>query len=359
VLATLRATAAAAAAYADKEARERQAADLSARRDGLRSARQRLQDELKDSRDAWSAQRDRAHARELAVRDLANRRGAVAQRVRDEYGTDLASLGQETGDRGQETEEMSGAVGSEELVKLTPVPGLEDLSPVSCPLSPSHEITDLRQKIAKLGSVNLESLDELAAVEKREADLRGQFDDLAASRAKLQQIIDQINADSRALFSETLAAVRQHFQELFRKLFGGGMADVVLEDESDVLESGIEITARPPGKERQRLSLLSGGERALTAVALLLAIFRSKPSPFCLLDEVDAAMDEANTQRLAGLVREFSDRSQFVVITHKKRTMAAADVLHGVTMQESGVSKLVAVRFEDWPDEAQKSRLAA
>ncbi len=331
VLATLRATSASAIAYADKDAREHQVADLTARRDALRSQREQLQEGLKQFRDAWQDRRDQAHARELVARDLLNRRDAVAQRVQDEYGVALAQM-------------------TDEPILLTRT----DDPPAE------QEIADLRQKIAKLGSVNLEALDELADVEKRETDLRTQFADLTDGQTKLVQIIEQINTDSRVLFAETMAAVRGHFQELFRKLFGGGMADVVLEDETDILESGIEITARPPGKELQRISLLSGGERALTAVALLLAIFRSKPSPFCLLDEVDAAMDEANTQRLAGLLREFSERSQFIVITHKKRTMAIADVLHGVTMQESGVSKLVGVRFEDWPDEeAELIRQAA
>jgi len=152
--------------------------------------------------------------------------------------------------------------------------------------------------------------------------------------------------------------VRGHFQELFRKLFGGGMADIVLEDTDDPLDAGIEVTARPPGKELRNLSLLSGGERTLTAIALLLAIFRSRPSPFCLLDEVDAALDEANTARLASALGEFLDRSQFIVITHKKRTMAAADVLYGITMQESGVSKQVAVRFDDYPDEDEQKAAA-
>jgi chromosome segregation protein len=228
------------------------------------------------------------------------------------------------------------------------------------PDAAEEEIADLRRKIAKLGSVNLDALDELADVEKREGDLRRQHDDLTDAQNKLVEIITKINADSRRLFVETLATVRVHFQELFRKLFGGGTADVVLEDESDPLESGIDITARPPGKDLRSISLLSGGERTLTAVALLLAIFRSRPSPFCLLDEVDAALDEANTARLAGVLREFLDRSQFIVVTHKKRTMAIADVLYGVTMQESGVSKQVAVRFEDWPeDEPQAANPAA
>ena len=164
-------------------------------------------------------------------------------------------------------------------------------------------------------------------------------------------MIDAINADSRKLFTDTLTTVRGHFQELFRKLFGGGQADVVLEEGLDVLESGIEIIARPPGKDLRSLSLLSGGEKTLSAIALLLAIFRSKPSPFCILDEVDAALDEANTTRLSGVLREFLDLSQFIVVTHKKRTMAAADRLWGVTMQESGVTRLLPMRFEDWPDE--------
>ncbi|MBV9123526.1 MAG: AAA family ATPase, partial [Planctomycetes bacterium] len=145
------------------------------------------------------------------------------------------------------------------------------------------------------------------------------------------------------------------FQELFRKLFGGGMADIVLEDEADLLECGIEIIARPPGKELRSISLMSGGEKTLTAVALLLAIFRSKPSPFCILDEVDAALDEANIGRFTEVLREFLDRSHFILITHSKKTMATADVLYGITMQESGVSKRVAVRFEDWPEDEPKN----
>src|SRR5207253_1995161 len=155
------------------------------------------------------------------------------------------------------------------------------------------------------------------------------------------------------LFAESFAAIRTHFQELFRKLFGGGMADILLEDENDILESGIEVIARPPGKELRSISLMSGGEKTLTAVALLLAIFRSKPSPFCILDEVDAALDEANIGRFTAVLRDFLDRSHFIIITHSKRTMAVADVLYGVTMQESGISKRVAVRFEDWPEDGR------
>ncbi len=205
----------------------------------------------------------------------------------------------------------------------------------------------------------MDAIRELNDLEIRSGSLRMQYDDLTAAQKSLQEIIGRINTDSRRLFLETFTVVRTHFQELFRKLFGGGMADVILEDETDVLESGIEIVARPPGKELRSISLMSGGEKTMTAVALLLAIFQSKPSPFCILDEVDAALDEANVGRFTNVLREFLDRSQFILITHSKRTMACADVLYGVTMQESGVSRRIAVRFEDWPDDERETRKEA
>src|SRR5262249_6553843 len=211
----------------------------------------------------------------------------------------------------------------------------------------------LRRKLSRLGSVNLEALQELGELENRSRSLSIQFDDLTSAKHSLEEIISKINQDSKRLFFESFNSIRTHFQELFRKLFGGGMADIVIEDENDILESGIEIIARPPGKELRSISLMSGGEKTLTAVALLLAIFRSKPSPFCILDEVDAALDEANIGRFTTVLREFLDQSQFIIVTHSKKTMATADVLYGVTMQESGVSKRVAVRFEDWPEDPQ------
>src|SRR5207302_8100106 len=168
---------------------------------------------------------------------------------------------------------------------------------VNTPRSPQEEIEELRRKLSRLGSVNLDSLQELAELELRANTLQTQYDDLTAAKKSLEEIIAEINQDSRRLFADSFAAIQTHFQELFRKLFGGGMANLVLEDENDILESGIEIIARPPGKELRSISLMSGGEKTMTAVALLLAIFRSKPSPFCILDEVDAALDEANIGR--------------------------------------------------------------
>ncbi len=186
-----------------------------------------------------------------------------------------------------------------------------------------------------------------------------QHRDLSEAKQSLVEIINRINADSRRLFAETLARVRVNFQPLFRKLFGGGQADIVLEEGADMLESGIEIVARPPGKEPRNISLLSGGEKTLTCVALLLAIFQYRPSPFCVLDEVDAALDEANIERFIGVLQEFLAWTQFIVVTHSKKTMTCAQTFYGVTMQESGISKRVAVRFEDVSDNGEIHSAAA
>ena len=161
------------------------------------------------------------------------------------------------------------------------------------------------------------------------------------------ELIDRLNKMSTEKFVQTFEQIRMNFQQIFRKLFGGGKADVLLEDSQDVLEAGIEIIARPPGKETRSISLLSGGEKSMTAIALLFAVFKSKPSPFCFLDEVDAALDEANNERFNLIIREFKKESQFVVITHSKRTMSMSDQLYGVTMQTRGVSKRISVSFGD------------
>jgi chromosome segregation protein len=328
----LQASATLAYCYLDKEAGEVRLADLTRERDGCQRERQQFVERAQTARAAWHGRQEQAHTRELEVNNLSHRRDTLVDRLREDYQLDLAAEYEKTRSQGED-------------------------KPASLSLTPeaaAEEITELRRKLSRLGSVNLDSLQELAELETRARTLQVQFDDLTAAKRALEEIIGKINQDSRRLFGETLTAIRGHFQELFRKLFGGGMADIVLEDETDILESGIEIIARPPGKELRSISLMSGGEKTLTAVALLLAIFRSKPSPFCLLDEVDAALDEANIGRFTAVLRDFLDRSHFIIITHSKRTMATADVLYGITMQESGVSKRVAVRFEDWPDDSRK-----
>ena len=213
------------------------------------------------------------------------------------------------------------------------------------------EILDLRGRIERLGNVNLDAIDEQETLEKRHEFLSTQVEDLNASRGQLQQLINRLNKKSREQFQQTFEQIRGHFQEIFRKLFGGGRADIVLEEAEDILDAGIEIIARPPGKETRSISLLSGGEKSMTALALLFAVFKTKPSPFCFLDEVDAALDEANNERFNALVQEFQEHSQFIVITHAKRTMSIADVLFGITMQQRGVSKKISVRFEEYEPE--------
>jgi chromosome segregation protein len=214
-----------------------------------------------------------------------------------------------------------------------------------------EEISELRGKIERLGNVNVDAIEEQESLESRHEFLSNQVQDLNSSRAQLQQLINRLNKKSREKFSQTFEEIRGHFQEIFRKLFGGGKADILLDDAEDILEAGIEIIAKPPGKETRSISLLSGGEKSMTALALLFSVFKAKPSPFCFLDEVDAALDEANNERFNILVQEFQKESQFIIITHAKRTMSIADVLFGITMQMRGVSKKISVRFGEYEEE--------
>ncbi len=351
----LQSSAALAEWYLRKEAAEHRVAELVRQREAQRQERHTLSERAQAARSEWRSHQEQAHARELVVNDMHHHRETIADRLREDYQVELAELYRQALADGRFT-----AISEETAT----APELDDDLPEQDDQAPpqgrqldaaviNEEIAELRRKLGRLGSVNLDSLQELAELEARAGTLQTQFDDLTAAKRSLEEIIAEINRDSRRLFGETLAAIRGHFQELFRKLFGGGMADIVLEDESDILESGIEIIARPPGKELRSISLMSGGEKTMTAVALLLAIFRSKPSPFCILDEVDAALDEANIGRFTAVLRDFLDRSQFIIITHSKKTMAVADVLYGITMQESGVSKRVAVRFEDWVEDGR------
>ncbi|MDV6033322.1 MAG: chromosome segregation protein SMC [Phycisphaera sp. RhM] len=229
----------------------------------------------------------------------------------------------------------------------------EELSEIENRVAIDDEINRLRDQLQRTSNVNMEALAELEGLQERYDHLSGQYEDLSAAKESLQRIIGRINADSRRLFLDTLEAIRQNFQKLYRKSFGGGHADLVLEDSEDPLEAGVEIVATPPGKPSFSNSLLSGGEKALTAVALLMSIFQYRPSPFCVLDEVDAPFDEANIGRFVTVLSEFLDHSKFVVVTHSKKTMTAATTLYGVTMQESGVSKRVSIRFEDVSDNGE------
>lgn len=175
----------------------------------------------------------------------------------------------------------------------------------------------------------------------------------------MQQLINRLNKTSREKFEQVFEEIRTNFQQIFRKLFSGGKADIVLEEAEDILEAGIEIIAKPPGKEMRSISLLSGGEKSMTAIALLFAVFKTKPSPFCFLDEVDAALDEANNERFNMMIREFQKESQFIIITHAKRTMSIADMLYGITMQTKGVSKKISVQFDQYEPEEETAAAVA
>lgn len=208
-----------------------------------------------------------------------------------------------------------------------------------------QEASELRDKIDGMGPVNVEAITEYEELEQRGNFLDQQERDLLAAKDQLLEAIKKINQTTQAMFAETFAKIRENFSQMFLELFGGGKADLILQDENDPLECGIDIVARPPGKQLQSISLLSGGERTMTAVSLLFAIYMVKPSPFCVLDEMDAPLDESNVGRFVRILQRFVNQSQFVVITHNKRTIGAADVLYGVTMQEHGVSRLVSVKL--------------
>ncbi|WAA10676.1 chromosome segregation protein SMC [Fervidibacillus albus] len=226
--------------------------------------------------------------------------------------------------------------------------GAKETYPLSVPYEDAKKkVMLLKRAIDELGTVNLGAIDEYERVKERYEFLLEQREDLQGAKNTLYQIIAEMDEEMIRRFHETFNAIRDEFNDVFCSLFGGGRADLTLTDPNDLLNTGVEIIAQPPGKKLQNLALLSGGERALTAIALLFSILRVRPVPFCVLDEVEAALDEANVYRFSQYLKQFSKQSQFIVITHRKGTMEEADVLYGVTMQESGVSKLVSVRLDE------------
>jgi len=222
------------------------------------------------------------------------------------------------------------------------------------------QVSSMRAKLESMGPVNLVAIEEHEELEERLSFLTTQQEDLVSAKTQLLDMIRKINRTTTELFTKTFDQVNINFQDTFKRLFGGGSAKLELIDHEDILESGIEIIARPPGKKLQTVSLLSGGERTMTAVALLFALYMVKPSPFCVLDELDAALDEANINRFVTMVEGFLTKSQFVVITHNRRTIEAADALYGVTMEKHGVSKIMSVKFQRHPehDQATAERMA-
>jgi chromosome segregation protein len=273
---------------------------------------------LKDKRTRCQELQERCHRLEIELSHITERVEALRSRVQSEHDTDLASLSPEQ-------------VGADDLDEE----------------QRAQRIATLKRRVQLMGPVNLRAVEEYDELKERHEFLIAQQKDLVKAKESLLQVIQKINETAEAMFMTTFKAVRENFHEVFRRLFNGGMARLSISDETDVLECGIEIEARPPGKRLQGISLLSGGESTLTAIALLFAIFKAKRSPFCILDEVDAALDEANTGRFLELLDEFCRETQFVVITHNKRTMERAGALYGVTMEERGVSQIVSVRLQE------------
>ncbi|WP_437206418.1 chromosome segregation protein SMC [Planctomicrobium sp. SH664] len=307
---------------------------------------------------------DRQHALEFEVQKQQHQLKTLSDRIYEEFQLSLEELANSGVSAYQQfLVEQYGSASSRAVIEEAGEPALEtEESAGTSALVPSFEevrpelearVDRLRRKIKMMGNVNTDALESLEELENRYQSLSTQLKDLQEAKGSLEEIIRRINHESKRIFIETFETIRGHFQELFRKLFGGGDADIILENPDDVLECGIDIVARPPGKELRSMSLLSGGEKTMTAVGLLFAMFRSKPSPYCILDEVDAALDEANVDRYVTVLKEFVSMTQFIVITHRKRTMTAADVLYGVTMEQAGVSKRIAVKFDDVRDNGE------
>ncbi len=301
---------------------------LAARQERLAGERRTAAAAVDAARAEAAALAETIHAHELEAGEARHRRARITERIREDYLLDIDAV-------------------AAEVAAADPPPAEGDQPSIPADRAELEtEIETLRRKLSTMTSVNMEALAESEALGARLSGLEAQLADVTDAKRAIEQLVARIDDESRRLLGETIETVRGHFRELFERVFGGGQADIVLEPGVDLLETSVEIVSRPPGKEPRSISLLSGGEKTMTCVALLLAIFKSRPSPFCVLDEVDAALDESNVDRFVGVLRDFLSSTQFIVVTHSKKTMAAADTLYGVTMEESGVSKRISVRFE-------------
>ncbi|HUS37214.1 MAG TPA: chromosome segregation protein SMC, partial [Verrucomicrobiae bacterium] len=308
------------------------------REEGLRGQRRR-QSELQQQRSALEI--------ELAQKNMSVEN--IRQRVKDKYQINIEDV------RSECITITIADEGPAKVQTLTP----EEMAAQGAATdwdAVAEQVSAMQRRIDDMGPVNLVAIEEYEETEQRYNFLNSQHDDLVKAKEQLMEVLTKINGQTKEMFAETFAKIRDNFRAMFTEVFGGGKADLVLTDENDVLESGIEIVARPPGKQLQSITLLSGGEQTMTAVALLFSIYQVKPSPFCVLDELDAPLDESNINRFTRILHRFLSHSQFIIITHNKRTIGMADVLYGVTMEEHGVSKIVSVKFHkaDEPAELRK-----
>ena len=322
-----------------REATSEKSAELTQDRNKQAADAERREMELSDKRNSLTEMQERKGEIEVEVTQKQMKQEQLVDRIQEKYDLDLREVQGDvttiniTAD-GQTTTET---ITTEESNTETEVPTDWD--------TVRTQVEEMQSKIDGMGPVNLVAIDEYQEVEERFNFLNSQHEDLVNAKTELEEVIARIDKQSREMFAETFEKVRANFQKMFPDLFGGGRADLVLTEEEDVLEAGVEIVASPPGKKLHRIGLLSGGEQTMTAVALLFSLYQVKPSPFCVLDELDAPLDDANIERYVQKLKEFLAHSQFIVITHSKRTISAADVLYGVTMQERGVSRIVSVKF--------------
>ena len=291
---------------------------------------------LEKDRKLLSKVRENLRLNEIERERLSDGMKNQVDTMREDYGIDLPARAAEVLLPPADDAELHGK--EESFSSETSVGTLEECT---------KEIESLKRKINRLGSVNHQALETLEVLETRYKTSSNQYKDLLAARHGIQNIIGKTNKYRQEVFDKTFEAVKIHFQNIFQQLFGGGHADIVFDDPDNKIESGISIIARPPGKELKNVELLSGGEKTLTSVAFLLALFLHRSSPICILDEVDAALDEVNVDRFNAVLRDFETDTQFIMITHSKKTMMVAKSLYGVTMQDSGVSKLIAVQFDE------------
>jgi chromosome segregation protein len=338
---------------------------LDQRRDALRELEGRVQ-ELRGAREELRSQIEEARVRQASLRQDAEHLNAT---YRDEFKRFLPGTrppGAPQTDASHESDESDESDTSDEAIVAPAASEILEEDADAMPEMTRARLAELEADLARckailerLGPVNVLAAEEYDEQLERETFLKAQRRDVAESVASLRETIREINATSSVRFRETYEQVNKTFGETFAKLFRGGEAEMRLLDEEDLLESGIEIVARPPGKRLQNIMLLSGGEKALTAIALLFALFQSKPSPFCILDEVDAPLDDVNVLRFVDLLQEMAKDTQFLVITHNKLTMEVASTLYGVTMEERGISKLVSVELEDVQPERTRPAPAA
>ena len=336
--------------YGQKEALAATIQKTRAKRLQLEKALAETTGSIETNRAALDKRREAIRSKELLRERYAQEIKTLADRLREDYGLEVEELeyrledDPNAGKAPSLAVDKDGADAADELV----VPTVAKRAHAR-----KKEIEELRAKLQQLGPVNLEAIESLETLRSRYTTLYNQYTDLLAARKGIQKIIERVNSDCKRLFEETFNAVRANFGTIFQKLFGGGKADLTLENPSNPLEGGVEIVARPPGKELRSLSLMSGGEKSLTCVALLLAIFQAHSSPICILDEVDAALDEANIHRFANAILDFVPKTQFLVVTHSKKTTSTAKSIYGVTMEESGVSKILSVHFDDVGDDGE------